>query len=67
MNKEQRKKFWDGVLKELDKGIDAICLNCEGNAKIYPGGLFCPNCSPPEMLEFVKIFRKTNSGYERIK
>lgn len=51
---------------ELLAGLTATCSKCWGEATLYPGGLFCPNCSPPGMEDFVRSFIKTNGGYQRI-
>lgn len=65
MNKK-KEQFWKEVQESLNNGIDATCMKCNGDAKIYPGGLFCQNCSEPGMLDFVKSYSKTNGGYQKI-
>lgn len=61
-----KKKSKINIAETLKEGIDATCAKCGGDAKIYAGGLFCKNCSPPGMEDFVKTFYKTNGGYRRI-
>lgn len=54
------------VWNDLQNGIDATCAVCGADSKIYPGGLYCPNCTPEGMLEFLKTYSKTNGGYQKL-